>query len=385
MPHKPDTNAITSGRDQSRSLSPAVWASTVWETDSLDDAKKRATGLRSGAFYSRFANPTVTQFEDAISQLEGAESALAFGSGMGAVASVILSLCGNGSHIVAQNNLYGATLSFLQGPCARFGIETTFVDPTVPGSFAAAVIPGKTMLVIAETPSNPRLAITNLSELGAIRGPFTVVDSTLATPMGQRPLDFGIDIVLHSATKGIGGHNDALLGVIAGEKDLIDSVWNYAVMHGAVASPYDAANGLRGIRTLGVRTERQNQSALILARSLEGHSKVLSVSHPFLESHPQHSLARDQMRHGGTVIAVELSGGQSACQSLVAQLQLVRIATSFGGPETLVCHPASSTHVGLSPEALATMGVTDGLLRFSIGLEDADDLVDDIHRALAAP
>ena len=384
MPHKPDTNAITSGRDQSRSLSPAVWASTVWETDSLEDAKKRATGLRSGAFYSRFANPTVTQFEDAISQLEGAESALAFGSGMGAVASVILSLCGNGSHIVAQNNLYGATLSFLQGPCARFGIETTFVDPTVPGSFAAAVIPGKTMLVIAETPSNPRLAITNLSELGAIRGPFTVVDSTLATPMGQRPLDFGIDIVLHSATKGIGGHNDALLGVIAGEKDLIDSVWNYAVMHGAVASPYDAANGLRGIRTLGVRTERQNQSALILARSLEGHSKVLSVSHPFLESHPQHSLARDQMRHGGTVIAVELSGGQSACQSLVAQLQLVRIATSFGGPETLVCHPASSTHVGLSPEALATMGVTDGLLRFSIGLEDADDLVDDIHRALAA-
>ena len=384
MPHKPDTNAITSGRDQSRSLSPAVWASTVWETDSLDDAKKRATGLRSGAFYSRFANPTVTQFEDAISHLEGAESALAFGSGMGAVASVILSLCGNGSHIVAQNNLYGATLSFLQGPCVRFGIETTFVDPTVPGSFAAAVIPGKTMLVIAETPSNPRLAITNLSELGAIRGPFTVVDSTLATPMGQRPLDFGVDIVLHSATKGIGGHNDALLGVIAGEKDLIDSVWNYAVMHGAVASPYDAANGLRGIRTLGVRTERQNQSALILARSLEGHSKVLSVSHPFLESHPQHSLAREQMRHGGTVIAVELSGGQSACQSLVAQLQLVRIATSFGGPETLVCHPASSTHVGLSPEALATMGVTDGLLRFSIGLEDADDLVDDIHRALAA-
>jgi len=384
VPHKPDTNAITSGRDQSRSLSPAVWASTVWETDSLDDAKKRATGLRSGAFYSRFANPTVTQFEDAISQLEGAESALAFGSGMGAVASVILSLCGNGSHIVAQNNLYGATLSFLQGPCSRFGIETTFVDPTVPGSFAAAVIPGKTMLVIAETPSNPRLAITNLSELGAIRGPFTVVDSTLATPMGQRPLDFGIDIVLHSATKGIGGHNDALLGVIAGEKDLIDSVWNYAVMHGAVASPYDAANGLRGIRTLGVRTERQNQSALILARSLEGHSKVLSVSHPFLESHPQHALAREQMRYGGTVIAVELSGGQSACQSLVAQLQLVRIATSFGGPETLVCHPASSTHVGLSPEALATMGVTDGLLRFSIGLEDADDLVDDIHRALAA-
>ena len=384
MPQKPDTSAITAGRDNSRSLSPAIWPNSVWESDSLTDATKRATGLRSETFYSRFSNPTVTQFENAIAQLEGAESALAFGSGMGAIASVILSFCGNGSHIVAQNNLYGATLSFLQGPCARFGIETTFVDPSVTGSFAAAVIPGKTMLVIAETPSNPRLAITNLAEIGSIRGPFTVVDSTLATPMGQRPLDFGIDIVLHSATKGIGGHNDALLGVIAGEKDLIDSVWGYAVMHGAVASPYDAANGLRGIRTLGVRTERQNNSALILARSLEGHDKVHSVSHPFLESHPQHALAREQMRYGGTVIAVEVTGGFDECQSLVSQLQLVRIATSFGGPETLVCHPATSTHVGLSQEALTTMGVTAGLLRFSIGLEDADDLVDDIHRALAA-
>lgn len=350
----PDTHAITSGRDDSRSLSPAIWPNSVWESDSLADATQRATGLRSDTFYSRYANPTVTHFENAVADLEGAESALAFGSGMGAIASMILAFCGSGSHIVAQNNLYGATLSFLNGPCARFGIETTFVDPAVPGSFAAAVVPGKTMLVIAETPSNPRLAVTNLSELGAIRGPFTVVDSTLATPMGQRPLDFGIDIVLHSATKGISGHNDALLGVIAGEKDLVDAVWGYAIMHGAVASPYDAANGLRGIRTLGVRTERQNKSALILARSLEGHLKALSVAHPFLESHPQHALAREQMRLGGTVLAVELSGGFDACQAFVSTMKLVRIATSFGGPETLVCHPATSTHVGLSPEALQT-------------------------------
>lgn len=364
-------------------MAPAIWPNTVWESENLADATKRAIGLRSEAFYSRYANPTVTQFEKAIAELEGAESSLAFGSGMGAVASLVLALCGQGSHIVAQNNIYGATLSFLRGPCARFGIETTFVDPAIPDSFANAVRPGKTMLVIAETPSNPRLAVTNLQELGAIKGPFKVVDSTLATPLGQRPLDFGIDIVLHSATKGISGHNDALLGVIAGEKDLIDELWSYSVMHGSVASPYDAANALRGLRTLGVRLDRQNKTALTLARSLEGHSAIASISHPFLESHPQHDLARSQMRYGGTLLAVELTGAFDTCEKFVSQLRIAHIATSFGGPETLVCHPATSTHIGLDPETLHRVGVTDGLLRLSVGLEDADDLVDDIHRALA--
>ncbi len=382
MPQNPDTTAITAGRGDQSSLSPALWPSTVWEAESLDDATKRATGLRSSEFYSRFANPTVTQFEQAIAELEGAEDALAFGSGMGAVASLVLALCGQGSHIVAQNNIYGATLSFLLGPCARFGIETTLVDPTIPGAFAAAVIPGRTMLVIAETPSNPRLAITNLAELGAIKGPFTVVDSTLATPMGQRPLDFGIDIVLHSATKGIGGHNDALLGVIAGEQDLLNDVWSYSVMHGACASPYDAHNALRGIRTLAVRTERQNKTALTLARALESHPSVKAVFHPFLESHPQHDLARSQMRYGGTLVAAELHGGFNECNEFVKKLQLAHIATSFGGTETLVCHPATSTHAGLSTDALNAVGVTPGLLRFSVGLEDAGDLVNDVTNAL---
>lgn len=382
MPQNPDTTAITAGRGTSASLAPGIWPSTVWESNSLEDATRRATSLRSSEFYSRFANPTVAQFEDAIAELEGAESALAFGSGMGALASLVFALCGQGSHIVAQNNIYGATLSFLLGPCARFGIETTLVDPTVPGSFAAAVIPGRTMLVIAETPSNPRLAITNLAELGSIKGPFTVVDSTLATPMGQRPLDFGIDVVLHSATKGIGGHNDALLGVIAGERELLNDVWSYAVMHGASASPYDALNALRGIRTLAVRTERQNKTALTLAHALEAHPAFNSVFHPFLESHPQHALAKSQMRYGGTIVAAELKGGFDECNAFVQRLSLAHIATSFGGPETLVCHPATSTHAGLSTEALNAVGVTPGLLRFSIGLEDADDLVNDITNAL---
>ena len=210
------------------------------------------------------------------------------------------------------------------------------------------------------------------------------VDSTLSTPLGQRPLDFGVDIVLHSATKGIGGHNDALLGVIAGEKDLIDAVWAYSVMHGASPSPHDALNALRGLRTLGVRLQHQNTSALTIARSLESHAKVVSVQHPFLESHAQHELARRQMRFGGTVFALELDGDLETCEAFVSKLRIAHIATSFGGPETLVCHPATSTHVGLPPSELESLGVTAGLLRFSIGLEDADDLVDDIHQALAS-
>ena len=383
MTERPETTAITAGRDNSGALAPSLWQSTVWQTSGLDDTLKRATGTRTQGFYSRYANPTVQQFESAVAALEGAESALAFGSGMGAIASVVLAFCGQGSHIVAQNNLYGATLSFLEGPCRRFGIETTYVDPRVPGAFESAVQPGRTMLVIAETPSNPRLAVTDLSELGRIAGPFTVVDSTMATPLGQRPLDFGVDIVLHSATKGIGGHNDALLGVIAGEKDLIDAVWGYAVMHGAIASPHDALNALRGIRTLAVRTQQQHASALTLARALANHPTVISVSHPFLESHPQHDLARSQMRMGGTVLAVEVNGGTEACRSLISHLALVRPATSFGGPETLICHPATSTHAGLSADQLTAMDVTPGLLRISVGLEHADDLVADFTAALA--
>lgn len=384
MPQEPDTTAITAGRGDSSALSPTLWTSTVWESESLEDATRRATGMRSESFYSRFANPTVTQFEHAMSELEGSEASLAFASGMGALASVILSLCGNGSHIVAQDNIYGATASFLRGPCARFGIETTFVSPTVPGAFADAVIPGRTMLVIAETPSNPRLTLTNLEELGRISGPFTVVDSTMATPLGQRPLDFGVDISLHSATKGISGHNDALLGVISGDAELLNEVWAYSVMHGASASPHDALNALRGIRTLGVRTERQNNSALTVAHALAAHPAVAAVHHPFLESHPQNSLARTQMRLGGSVLSFELKGGIDACRTFVANRRLTRLATSFGGPDTMVCHPATSTHVGLDEATLNAVGVTPGLLRMSIGLEDVRDILADIENALPA-
>ncbi|WP_439116239.1 trans-sulfuration enzyme family protein, partial [Ilumatobacter sp.] len=271
----PATQAITAGRAHSgKSLAPALWASSTWESDGLDDANRRATSTRHNDFYSRYANPTVEQFEHAVAELEGAEAALAFGSGMGAIAATVFALCGTGSHIVAQRQLYAGTLAFLQGPCQRMGIDVTFIDVSTPGAFAEAVIPGRTMLVIAESPSNPRLELADLDELGSIRGPLTLVDSTFATPLGQQPLAHGVDISLHSATKGIAGHNDATLGVIAGDCDLLDDIWAYAVLHGSTPSPFDALNALRGIRTLGVRTRQQNESARSVAVMLADHPMV---------------------------------------------------------------------------------------------------------------
>jgi cystathionine beta-lyase/cystathionine gamma-synthase len=382
--HQPATRAITSGRAHSgRSLAPALWASSVWQSENMTDARRRATGTRSGEFYSRYSNPTVRSFEDAVAELEGAEASLAFASGMGAISSVVLALCSSGDHIVAQRNLYAATLAFLQGPCARFGIEVTFVDGTQPGAFADAVRPGRTMMVLAETPSNPCLQLVDLDELGALRGPITVVDSTFATPLGQQPLAHGVHLSLHSATKGIAGHNDATLGVISGERDLVDAVWAYSVLHGATPSPFDALNALRGIRTLAVRTNHQSASAQFLSESLQRHPGVSAVHYPGLHTHPQHDLAKRQMRHFGTVFAFELAGGTAAVDHFLSKVQLLRVATSLGGPETLVCHPATTTHASLTPEEAAAQGVTPGLLRVSVGLEDPADLLADFQQALA--
>jgi len=382
-PQQPSTVAITAGRAASgTSLAPALFASTAWESAGLADANRRATSTRAGEFYSRYANPTVRSFEEAVAALEGAEDALAFASGMGAIATVVLALCSSGDHIVAQRQLYAGTLAFLQGPCQRFGIETTFVDAREPGAFAAAVRPGKTMMVLAETPSNPRLDLVDLDEIGSLRGPITVVDSTLATPIGQQPLAHGAHLSLHSATKGIAGHNDATLGVVAGERELTDAIWAYSVLHGATASPFDALNGLRGIRTLAVRTRQQAESALFLAEALSGHPAVAIVHHPGLASYPQYDLAKRQMRHTGTMLSIDLAGGREAAAHLLDTIRLARVATSLGGPETLICHPATSTHASYSPAEAEFTGVTPGLLRISVGLEDPQDLLRDLLAAL---
>ena len=379
----PETRAIRAGRaDNDTALAPILWATTTFVTPTVEEGRRMATGVGAARFYSRYGNPTVNGFEDAIAQLEGAETARAFASGMGAISAVILGLCSKGDHIVAQRQLYAGTQLLLQTACPRFGIDVTFVDATEPGAFAAAVIPGRTTLVVAETPANPRLDLVDLDELGAISGPMTVVDSTFATPLVQRPLDHGVDLVIHSATKAIAGHNDATLGVVAGSAELVNWLYSFAVLQGANASPFDAMNGTRGLRSLGVRLERQSANAGELANFLEGNRLVDEVRWPGLESHPQFALAQRQMALPGGLLTFDLAGGLEAGRVFVESLEIAQLATSLGGPETLVTHPASTTHVNLTPEELEANGIRPGTVRVSVGLEHAGDLLADFTQAL---
>ena len=382
--HNQATRAISSGRGANdHGLSVPIWATAVWESDSAEHAYDMAHTVGPDEFYSRHGNPTVSAFADAVADMEDAEGALAFASGMGALASVVFALCSTGSHIVATTQIYGTTATFLNGPVARMGIETTWVNGSEPGAMASAVIPGRTMLVIAETPSNPTLDIVDLDELGAIKGPFTMVDSTLATPFGQQPIRHGVDLVLHSATKGIAGHNDTTLGVVSGEQELLDDIWRYGILHGASASPFDAMLALRGIRTLDVRQRRQSDTALDIASRLASHSAITAVHYPGLPEHPQHDRAAAQMTRFGSVVSFQMNDGDGFAR-LVERLDLLRCATSFGGPETLICESWTTTHSGLDEDARRAMGIHPGFVRMSIGLEDVDDLWDDLDSSLSS-
>jgi cystathionine beta-lyase/cystathionine gamma-synthase len=379
-----DTRAIVGGRSWSGdSLAPVLFPSTTYEVGSVDDHRQMAGTARPAHYYSRFGSPSVQEFEQAVALLEGAEAALASASGMAAVTGLVFALCSSGDHVVVQRQLFSVTSTLFTAHCPRFGIDVTFVDGTDTAQFAEAIRPGRTQLVFMETPANPALSLTDIEAVSALPGPFTVVDSTFATPILQQPLALGADLVLHAATKGLAGHNDALLGVVAGSRELIDAIWGWHVVQGGQASPFDAWNGLRGIRTLGVRVRQQCATAQALAEHLEGHTAVAGVSYPGLDSHPQRDLAKRQMSAGGTLLALELAGGFEAARRFCEATRLARIALSLGGPETLVTHPATIVS-HLTPDERAGLGISDGLVRVSVGLEDITDLIADFDQALAA-
>jgi cystathionine beta-lyase/cystathionine gamma-synthase len=380
---RPESRAIRAGRRANHdSVATPIWPSSTYELRDLEAASKLATQPLSTEFYARNGTPTAQSFGDAVAELEGAEAGIAFGSGMGAVASVILGLCSSGDRIVAQTSMFSVTTQLLSRMCPRFGIDVAFVDAFDTDAVHAAVAEKPTQLVWVETPANPMMSIVDLEAVASVKGPFTAVDSTMATPAVQNPHEYGIDFVVHSATKGIAGHNDAVLGAVTGEKELIDVVWGHHVMHGAVASPFDSFLGLRGIRTLHARMRQQSETALALAERLEAHDAIATVRYPWLSSHEDHDLAKRQMSSGGAIVVADLAGGYEAGVRMVERLGLAIPALSFGGTETLVTHAASMSAATLAPQEREEMGISDGLVRISVGLEHPDDVIADLVAAI---
>jgi methionine-gamma-lyase len=380
------TKAVHAARAEhtTHAVSSPIWQTSTFRADSSEHFAELATASRPAEFYTRYGNPTHREAEATIAALEGGEAALLAASGMGAIFTAMLCNLRAGDHVVAQRNLYAGTNTLIEELLPRWGIEHTFVEQTDAADFAAALRPN-TKLIYVESPTNPLMRITDLSAVAALgreRRVTTMVDNTFATPVNQRPLELGIDVCVHSATKYLGGHSDITAGVVVGSREFVERAWKFGLVAGAVLSPFDGWLLLRGLRTLGLRVERHNSNALALARFLEAHRQVERVHYPGLESHPQHELARTQMSGFTGMLGVELAGDFRAAEKFIASLKLAMNAASLGGYETLVVHPAAMWGQQLSAAQRAAMGVSDKLVRVSVGLEDEADLIKDFAQAL---
>ena len=353
-----------------------------------DDATflEMANTPRHNAYYTRDGNPTISNVESLIASLEGAESCLLTASGMAAISTAVLGIVRQGDHVVAQRCHYMGTTQLLDEVLPRFGIEVSVVDPTDPRAIDEAVTP-RTRLLVVETPANPLLTLTDLThvaELGRRHGVLTLCDNTIGTPINQQPIGLGIDLVVHSATKFLGGHHDLMAGAIVGRRELVDQIWRSHVVFGAVADPFAGWLLMRGLRTLALRIQRQNQTALLVAKHLAQHPKVARVHYPGLTTHPQHALATRQMRGGfGGLLSFELRGGFKAGNAFLNAMRLPARAVSFGGFESLATQPAAMWAGSIGERASETAGIAPGLVRLAVGLEHPVDLIEDVDRTLA--
>jgi cystathionine beta-lyase/cystathionine gamma-synthase len=342
-------------------------------------------------YYTRYGSPNVAQAESIVAELEGAESAVAVGSGMAAIAAAILSNVRAGDHVVAQTAHYTAALSLFGEWLPRQGVEVTQVDQMDIEAFAQAIGP-RTRLVYTETPTNPTMALTDLEAVSALaraKGAIVVTDNTFASSFNQRPLTLGVDLVVHSATKYLNGHSDVTAGVVVGSRKLVEPVWEYARVHGPVLHPMEAWLLVRGLKTYALRMRQHNRSGALVAEALAKASGIAKVHYPGLASHPQHDLARRQMPGGyGGMLSFEVAGSTAderfkRAQDVLRNVRLCTSAVSLGGTETLITHPASMIFSHQSPDQLAVAGVEPGLLRLSVGLEHHQDVVDDLVLALS--
>ena len=335
--------------------------------------------------YGRYGNPTVRALEQRLAALEGTEDAAMFGSGMAALTTTVLALVRGGQHVVLFRDCYRMTLRFMTDVLHRFGVSHTLLDAGDVASLAAAIRP-ETRLVLSESPTNPYLTCIDLAALAAACRPHrtvkSIIDATFATPVNCRPASFGVDLVVHSATKYLAGHNDVLAGVVCGPSGLVSLVRELRGVLGGTCDPHAAFLVGRGLKTLALRVDRQNATAMRLAEVLAGHPKVERVYYPGLPSHPTHAVARAQMQGFGGVLSFTVAGGLAAGARVVDGMRLARIAPSFGGVEALVEQPAVMSYHALTTEERAALGIADGLVRLSVGIEDADDLVGDVLQAL---
>ena len=367
-------------------LNPPVYLNATYTFDSIAEGQQRFAGETAGYVYARVGNPTQTVLEKRLATLEGGEAAVAVASGIGAITALLWTFIKSGDEIIADKTLYGCTFAFMEHGLSRFGIKVNFVDLTEADALAAAMTL-KTRFVFFETPTNPNMRIINIqevTELARAHGARVIVDNTYGTPYLQRPLECGADFVVHSMTKYLSGHGDLIAGAIIGSADDMKSVRSVGLkdMTGAVLSAFDSFLILRGIKTLELRMERHCESALTLARQIEAHPNVKKVFYPGLPSHPQHTLASQQMKAFGGMIALELNGGYESGVRFMDAVQLAQRAVSLGDAETLVQHPASMTHNNYTDEERQAHGISRGLARISVGLENVEDLSADILRAL---
>jgi len=380
----PETESVHGGKHLEKRNAPMAQPIYQTSTFQVTDSEQQLRATGTDMFYTRYGNPTHTAVESAIAELEGADAALLFASGMCAITTSILSLVKNGNHIVAQRDIYGGVTKFLSTWLPKLGIETTFVDTVDYEQYARAIRPN-TRLLYLESPTNPTLRVVDLRKAVALARQhqlITMIDSTFATPINQRPTEFGIDVVLHAGTKYLGGHTDLICGVAAGRQDLIDKIHETRTTLGGVMDPHAAFLLLRGIKTLALRVERQNESALRVAEFLAQHPKVRSVNYPFLQGHPQRALAIEQMKGGGGVLSFEVDGTAEDAKRLSEALRLFTLAPSLGGVESLVSIPVLTSHAMISAEQRQKMGVTEQLIRISVGIENTGDLIADLEQAL---
>lgn len=374
------------GLAQGSAVVPPIYYSATFRAEDAAAFAEMANTPRHPAFYTRYGNPTHQHAAAVLAELEGTETALLTASGMAAISTTVLALVSAGDHVIAQQRHYMSTAKLFDEVLPAFGVSVTIVEQTDLAAIEAAIRPN-TRLMMLETPANPTLALTDLAAVADIarsRGVLTIADNTFASPLNQKPHRLGIDIVVHSATKYLGGHHDLVAGAVCCSAALAERIWRMHVTLGAVLSPMDAWLLLRGLRTLPLRIERINANALALARWLEAQPQVERVFYPGLESHPQHALAKKQMSGYGAVIAFAIHGGFEATRQFVASLELATHAVSLGGVESLAVHTAAMWAGTMTEAQMTAAGIAPNFVRLSVGLEHIDDLKADFGRAFAA-